>query len=116
MKSVNSIEKKKLVFYRNLIDSLLSLEEYIEGKDEEISDMLLQRIEQLYERMDKEMGKTLSELGMTVILEDMLGLVQNAQGGQSKYGTQREWAEPEVQQMIPPISYYEDNSYGETEL
>ena len=26
MKSVNSIEKKKLVFYRNLIDSLLSLE------------------------------------------------------------------------------------------
>ena len=116
MKSVNSIEKKKLVFYRNLIDSLLSLEEYIEGKDEEISDMLLQRIEQLYERMDKEMGKTLSELGMTVILEDMLGLVQNAQGGQSKYGTQREWAEPEVQQMIPPISYYEDNSHGETEL
>ena len=69
MKSVNSIEKKKLVFYRNLIDSLLSLEEYIEGKDEEISDMLLQRIEQLYERTDKEMGKTYAMSPLMTMLE-----------------------------------------------
>lgn len=116
MKSVNSIEKKKLLFYRNLIDSLISLEEYIEEKEKDISEVLLQRLEQLYEKTDKEMGNALSELGMTVVLEEMLGLVQNAQEEQNKYGTQREWGEPEVQQMIPPISYYEDNSYGETEL
>lgn len=107
MEGINRLEKKKLVFYRNLIDSLLSLEEYIDARDEEISDALLQRIGQLYKRTEAATGKTLCELEMAEVLEEMLDIVQNAQEEKSK---------SQFQQMIPPVSYQERDICGETEL
>ena len=107
MEGINRLEKKKLVFYRNLIDSVLSLEEYIDARDEEISDALLHRIRQLYKRTEDAAGRTLCELEMTEVLEEMLDIVQNAQG---------EKGESEFQQMIPPVSYQERDICGETEL
>lgn len=116
MKSVNSIEKKRLVFYRNLIDSLLSLEEYMEEKNDDRSDVLLKRLEQLYKNTDKEMQKTMSELDMAEVLEKMLDIVQNAQEGKNKQNRQREKGEPKFRQMIPPVSYCESDFRGETEF
>lgn len=107
MERINNLEKKKLIFCRNLIDSLLSLEEYIEARDREESEVFLQRIQQLSEKASKEIGETLSELDMVEVLEDMLGLVQNEQ---------KEKTVSEFQQMIPPISYQEEDICGETEL
>lgn len=116
MERINSIEKKKLVFCRNLIDSLLSLEEYVGAREEEVSDVLLHRIEQLYESICKETGKILYELGMIEILEEMLGLARNAQEKQEGAYEQAEKTASEFQQMIPPISYREESICGETEL
>lgn len=107
MEGINKTEKKKLVFYRNLIDSLLSLEEYMDARDDEISDALLQRIGQLYKRTEDATAKTLCELEMTEVLEEMLDIVHNAQG---------EKGESCFQQMIPPASYQETDYYGKTEL
>ena len=110
------MEKKRLVFYRNLIDSLLSLEEYIEEKDEDISNILLQRIEKLYKRTDMEMGKELSALDMTAVLEEMLGLVQNPQECQDEKNRQKREVGTGFRQMIPPVSYNKRDFRGETEL
>lgn len=115
MERINSIEKKRLIFCRNLIDSLLSLEEYVEVRDEEVSDVLLHRIERLYESICKETGKALIELDIVEILEEMLSLVQNAQDGQKEQNKQRKKTVSEFQQKIPPISYQEE-ACGETEL
>lgn len=110
MKGINSIEKKKLVFFRNLIDSLLSLEEYVMGRDEAVTEVLLQRIEQLYQRTAKEAGKIIAGHELLGALEDMLSLVQNAQEEQDQR------TKPEIRQMIPPVGNPERECSGETEV
>lgn len=107
MEGIDRQEKRKLVFYRNLIDSLLSLEEYMNAGEEEVSEVLVQRMGQLYRRTAAATAKTLCGLEMTEVLEEMLDIVHNAQGEKEESG---------FQQMIPPVSYQERDYYGKTEL
>lgn len=103
MQGVRMAEKKKLVFLRNMIDTVLSFEDYMKERDEELSQLSADRLEQLYKQTEAMLGQTLQEAEVVSLLEEMLGKLQK---------------EPAVKpkQMIPPNVWKEQEFCGETEL
>lgn len=103
MQSIRMAEKKKLVFLRNMVDSLLSLEDYVTERDGELSKTFADSLESLYKQTDDMLGQTLREADVIPLLEETLLMW-------------KESAEIESKQVIPPVIANEQELYGETEL
>lgn len=105
MECIRNVEKKKLLFFRNMIDSLLSLEDYVMEEKEEVPQELADRLRGLYEQTYDMLGQQFRELDVVPVLEEVLRIVKNKQNDKQ-----------DKKQMIPPFSIQERELEGETEL
>lgn len=96
-----SIEKKKLILFRSIIDTLLGLEDYLTVKNKEISKELADKIGQLYNRTDSMIRQQLGEQDIVWILEEVLTMLKDNR----------------LKQIIPSASsQVQPDALGETEL
>lgn len=105
MERIRNVEKKKLLFFRNMIDSLLSLEDYAMEENEEVSQEFADRLRGLYEQTNNMLGQQFRETEIIQVLEEVLMLVRYDQNDKQ-----------DIKQMIPPIAKQEQELNGETEL
>ena len=97
-----SVEKKRLILFRSVIDSLLGLEEYLTCRDGEMTKALADRIRQLYNRTDSMIRQSFCEQECIETLEEVLALL-------------KEERQPK-QEIAPVISHAQEDALGETEL
>ena len=102
MQYYESVEKKRLILFRSVIDSLLGLEEYLTCRDGEMTKALADRIRQLYNRTDSMIRQSCCEQECIETLEEVLALLKE---------------ERQPKQVIAPvISHTQEAVLGETEL
>lgn len=72
-----SVEKKKLILFRSIIDTLLGLEDYLTAKNKEISKELTDKIGQLYNQTDSMIRQQFGEQDMVEVLEEVLTMLKD---------------------------------------
>lgn len=105
MEYTRTVEKRKLVLFRNMIDSLLSLEDFVMERDGELSRELADRLGHLSEETNSMLGQQFQEMDMIPVLEEILLIVKD-----KHKSIQR------AKQMIPPVAIQNQELCGETEL
>lgn len=107
MKCKKNIEKKKLLLFRDVIDSLLGLEDYLLERDGMLSKELAGKMEGLYGHTNDMMKQDFCEGNMVQLFEDVLAVLQKKDAK----------ASAKVQQIIPPrVIGEKDDMTGETTL
>lgn len=101
MQEYKSVERKRLILFRSVIDSLLGLEDYLTQRDGEMTKALVDRIGQLYNRTDSMIRQQFCEQEFIAVLEEVLAVLNDDR----------------PKQMIPAVtSKMQEDIVGETEV
>lgn len=87
MKSKKEMDKKKLVLFRHVIDSLLGLEDYLQERDGELEGEFADKMEELYQKAGSILEKNFDK-EIVNLLDDTLTVMKGEKKNKNEYKEQ----------------------------